>query len=266
MSVIYDALVRPGVKRVIRRVLVPMRMLLYRASDMASGLETAPDAHYGDAHRENPDNRGYEPLNPKGLKRVMDSLEILPTDRLLDYGSGTGRAMIFFAGYPFAMIGGVELVDGLYQASLRNFTRKGLDGRLTASKGDVTEYADIDGYTFFFIYNPFNGEVLRQVLARVGESLGRVPRQVQFIYVSPVDDTVFAGSGLFPYAEKFYIPGAMFRLLGIPRGYEFVNVYSNRPVRFNAKGSSLARYRVTDPSKELQSVMGALPHGGMDTN
>jgi cyclopropane fatty-acyl-phospholipid synthase-like methyltransferase len=86
-----------------------------------------------------PDNAQYQPAYTYYLKRLMKCLSINATDRLFDYGSGKGAAMIFFARYPFCEIGGIELMRGLHETALKNIKKTKLN-HLTSYNGNAVEY------------------------------------------------------------------------------------------------------------------------------
>jgi hypothetical protein len=115
--------------------------------------------HAEDASAVHPDNMHYQPLYTYYLKKLMKCISIGAADKLLDYGSGKGMAMIFFARYSFCKIDGVELIQELHKIALKNIARKKLT-HLTSYNEDVTKYNDIDQYNYYFFYNPFCGKVM----------------------------------------------------------------------------------------------------------
>lgn len=110
-----------------------------------------------------PDNAQYQPAYIYYLKRLMKCFSINAVDRLFDYGSGKGAAMIFFAQYLFCEIGGIELMCELHEIAIKNILKKKLN-HLTSYNGDAAEYNDIDRYNYFSFIIHFTGESWKQLL------------------------------------------------------------------------------------------------------
>jgi len=135
----------------------------------------------------------------------MKYFTIHDTDKLLDYGSGKGFAMIFFSKYPFSEIGGVELMPEMHNIAGRNFNRKTLP-HLKSYNADAAMFEDIDRYNFFYFYNPFKGEVLKKVLENIKTSLKRSPRTIIVIYHNPVARDIFKNAGIFTELKYLFTP------------------------------------------------------------
>ena len=75
---------------------------------------------------------------------------------------------------------------------------------------DVVHYAFQPDERVFFLYDPFNSEVLAQVVANLRRSLIAHPRKICLIYNSPRHHHVFAESGLFQPRIDYEIGGNEF--------------------------------------------------------
>lgn len=105
----------------------------------------------------------YLPCGVDALIEIVDSAEVGPTDVFVDVGSGVGRAMALVHLLTGAAVIGIEIQSGLVQAA-RDVARV-VSSRISSVHGDAV---DLTGHimigSVFFLYCPFSGERLRQVL------------------------------------------------------------------------------------------------------
>lgn len=132
-----------------------------------------------------PVERGHEYANSGGrhLEIVLEELGIEPGDAVVDFGSGKGGALLTLAKFPFSRITGVELSAELVAIAEKNL--KGLGKRIEMVVGDAVEFTDLDGYNYFYFFNPFPAEVMRAVIGNITASIARSPREVVIIYFNP---------------------------------------------------------------------------------
>ena len=132
----------------------------------------------------------YAPTDYPSFAKLMKHVPIRRNeDCFLDYGSGLGRVPIMAARYPFKCVMGVELSADLNAAAERNVERarrklKCKDVRLFAA--DARRFPLPHEVTHVHFYNPFSGEVLEAVLARIRQSLTEHPRRLLVLYNHPV--------------------------------------------------------------------------------
>jgi SAM-dependent methyltransferase len=143
-----------------------------------------------------PVERSYDYADSGGaaLERLLNHLEITPQDSIIDFGCGKGGALITLAKYPFSKITGVELSAKLVAIARKNLGKLRLDN-VTIELADATEFADLDGYNYFYFFNPFPCRVMKTVIGNISQSLSRKPRKVTIIYLNPeCHDVVVADS------------------------------------------------------------------------
>lgn len=129
--------------------------------DLVLGIDGVPD--------DGPElPRGCVPYLPCGVNTLLQSVEaagIRDTDVFVDVGSGLGRAAAFVHLLTGAPAIGLEIQPALVRAA------RALSARLNAPRVAFIEgdAALLAGYimigSVFFLYCPFSGERLRQVLA-----------------------------------------------------------------------------------------------------
>jgi len=109
-------------------------------------------------------------------------------DVFLDYGSGTGRAVIMAATYPFRKVVGVE-----YSPRLNEIAKRSVDQVRTRLRcqnvelitADARLYALPPEVTVVYFYNPFEGELLAKVFDNIRQSLLESPRKLTVVYSRP---------------------------------------------------------------------------------
>lgn len=143
----------------------------------------------------------YQPTKARPLRHLLNSLD-LPRDRaFVDFGSGKGRVLLIAAQCGFQNIIGVEFSPELCESTRRNvevFRRRcGVTARIEIVMSDVTRYRIQPDQCIFFMYNPFDGVVMEQVMANLGRSVELAPRQIWLIYNTPICQKVIENAGMF---------------------------------------------------------------------
>jgi hypothetical protein len=118
---------------------------------------------------------GGVPYLPAGVAEVLDAIRDVPIKRedlFVDLGSGLGRVVMLTHLLSGARCHGVEIQRALVDQAIATARRLGLSGVSFECADAAT--AELDG-SVFFLYAPFNGELLRRVLARLEQTARRRP-------------------------------------------------------------------------------------------
>ena len=135
--------------------------------DLALGLDGLPDDGPALPRGCTP----YLPCSVDALLRVIDLVPVRASDVFVDLGAGIGRASALVHLVTGAAAVSVEVQPQLV-AVARALTARLPSARIASVEGDAAELAgDLPG-TVFFLYCPFGGERLDQVL----DALERVAR------------------------------------------------------------------------------------------
>lgn len=158
---------------------------------------------------------GYFPTDfrifVEGIQKVG-----IPTDSdaVLDIGSGKGSAVIALKAIGFKNIGAVEYTEKIYQTLIDNlnkigivYTEKSMEHNDTSISIGISCYLgdavqlnkELDGYNWFFLFNPFSWEVTEQVLENICKSMERKKRKIFIFYAEPI------GHQLIMETEKFKV-------------------------------------------------------------
>jgi hypothetical protein len=107
----------------------------------------------------------------------------------VDLGSGKGRVLIEAAAFPFKRIVGVEFSMRLHlvaKESVSRFeAREKAKSRIELQCKSATEFEPPTENVIFYLYNPFDAEILGQVVKKIEISLLKTHRKMLFIYLNP---------------------------------------------------------------------------------
>ncbi|HTJ80449.1 MAG TPA: hypothetical protein VL400_01965 [Polyangiaceae bacterium] len=131
---------------------------------------------YGDLPADDPAlPRGAVPYLPCGVEEILTTVREAPMgaeDVLVDLGSGLGRVVILAHLLTGARGLGIEIQDALVERSETCRAALGLPN-VSFVRANATE-VELDG-SVFFLYSPFNGEMLTRVVARIEAVARRRP-------------------------------------------------------------------------------------------
>jgi SAM-dependent methyltransferase len=138
----------------------------------------------------------YEPIEPVRFHRVIEAAALdYPRFTFIDLGSGKGRALLLAREYPFRKIVGVEFAPALAEISRRNLrSSHGLArrcGEVEVVCLDVTQFPIPEDQAAFFVYNPFEPQVMSPFVDKVRQALQSRPRELVVLYLSPFYETLW---------------------------------------------------------------------------
>jgi hypothetical protein len=173
--------------------------------DMKYGTETSGIVEVGSL--DMPDERvehavRYQTALVDVFEALLGELSI-PFEEFvfIDLGSGKGRAMLLASRYAFKTILGVELSKTLHQIACRNIEiYKEESQRCHDIKSiceDASKFVIPNENIVFYMFNPFDHEVMRPVVAQIEESLKKSPRQIYVLYLKARCRDLFETSPFF---------------------------------------------------------------------
>ena len=150
----------------------------------------------GDKTKSSP----YEALNYFILENLLDNFcKLFPNEKnLVDAGSGKGRIMVAAAHYGFKNITGVDFAKELCEAAEKNINKikPKLPGTtFTVHCKDILNYQINADDNVFFLFNPFNKEIMEKFSERIDQSVKKYPRTIYFIYANPQQKNVLLEKG-----------------------------------------------------------------------
>ena len=93
----------------------------------------------------------------------------------------------------FSKVTGLEYSPELSEIARENMKKLGLPCEVFT--GDAALFDGYDAYNWFYLYNPFSGDIMRRFIGRLKESCRRAPRRITVLYTNPRFESLFAESG-----------------------------------------------------------------------
>ena len=157
----------------------------------------------GDKSKSSP----YEALNYFILENLLGNFcKLFPKEKsLIDVGSGKGRVMVAAAHFGFKNIIGVDFAKELCAAAEKNINKiktQFPDTTFTIYCQDILNYAINATDKVFFLFNPFNKEIMEKFLEKIGRSINEHRRTIYIIYANPQQKEILLQNG---YKEIFSI-------------------------------------------------------------
>ncbi len=139
----------------------------------------------GDISKASP----YEAVNYYILEKLLENFrKLFPAEKcLLDAGCGKGRVLAVAAHYGFEKITGVDFAEELCEEARRQILKVNEAFPQVEFKivwDDMVNYP-VTKENVFFLFNPFEKEILERVLFNIECSVKQFPRTIYFIYASP---------------------------------------------------------------------------------
>lgn len=172
--------------------------------DRRHGIETHVDVQLSELSIDSPNkHRGYKyhATPPVSFRSVLKRMRIDYKDyTFIDFGSGKGRTLLLASAFPFRKVIGVEFSEELHKQALANIQRykeKHETSPIESVHIDATEFALPNGPLVLYFFNPFDGTVLRQVLANIQRAASASKRRIFIVYLYLDEEDVLKESGAF---------------------------------------------------------------------
>jgi SAM-dependent methyltransferase len=137
---------------------------------------------------------------------LVDALDFLREDfkafTFIDLGCGKGRTLLVASNLGFRQVIGVEFVSELVEIARTNLARRRIANAVVLH-ADAAEFRFPNSDTVVYLYNPFEEEVLRKVIANLRECLSN--QKVYVIYKNQEFAEVLDSSG---FLSRFGCPPA----------------------------------------------------------
>jgi len=133
----------------------------------------------------------YQPVHRVSIDWAMSQLPQKLSDfTFVDFGAGRGRALLLASLYEFRRIIGVEFAAELHDDACMNiaqFPRSLMKCRdVDCVHEDAADFAIPDGKGAYLFNNPFDREVLEDVLENISASYRLQPRRIYLVFVRPL--------------------------------------------------------------------------------
>ncbi|WP_409252974.1 methyltransferase [Bacillus sp. SCS-153A] len=162
----------------------------------------------------------YEPTPYPVLDRLFDFVELESSDRIVDFGCGTGR-LNFYVHYRFqSVVVGVEMNEYLYQEAIENrkkyLMKFNFGGELIQFQNCLAQnYLIHPDDNVFYFFNPFSGGIFINVINNILRSFEEMNREIQLILYYPPEEYVFflENQTAFQLKKEVTLPGNSYEKL-----------------------------------------------------
>lgn len=135
----------------------------------------------------------YEPSPVDRLEEIFAAMPFDPAEfTFCDLGCGKGRVLLVAAEKGFRRVVGVEVDESLYRTALRN-AESPAHG-IEVFWMDAAQFPMPRGPLVLFLFNPFDADVLGEVLAGVGADRER-NRPLWIVYLNPIHGDLLDDAG-----------------------------------------------------------------------
>ena len=132
----------------------------------------------------------YEPTPYSVLERLADSGFFGPQDVVLDYGCGKGRVSFFLSYATGAGAMGIDYDARMYAGAMENLQSAGEKARVAFRLTPAEAFPVPKEVNRCYFFNPFSGEILHKVMARILESYYENPRELFLFFYYPADEYI----------------------------------------------------------------------------
>lgn len=142
----------------------------------------------------------YQPTRAIPLRKLFNAL-MIPKGRIfVDFGCGKGRVLMIASEFGFKELRGIEFSPELCKIARNNCAmykqKTGVGAKFDIIESDATAYSINDDEDVFFLFQPFDGVILNEVLKNIIASLTEKPRKIFIIYLNPVHGDIIENQGL----------------------------------------------------------------------
>lgn len=138
------------------------------------------------------------------LVDVLDNFAFKENDAVFDFGCGKGGALALFRKAGVGKLGGVEYDPDLYQIGQSNLQKLNMENVSLLNTDATLLDEELDGYNYFFMYNPFLGDTFEKVICNIERSYNRRRRQIVFIYSGPYCHDLVIQNNVFKLSKEIY--------------------------------------------------------------
>ena len=163
------------ISRLVKRMWRPFGVAIDSFFDWRLGIKTSGHIllhRLGLSKTGTQDCVWYQPSPPSGVVRSLASICLdLSRFTFVDFGAGRGRVLLLAARLPFRQVVGVEFSAQLCDDATKNLVRLFPDqvasGRVRIVCEDARTFAFPETDVCAYMFTPFKGNVLTEVLARL---------------------------------------------------------------------------------------------------
>src|SRR5208283_1846153 len=178
--------------------------------DLKYGIDTFSWVELDDLkidHNKKKRAKMYQPTCTIPLRQLLKELNIPRGKVFVDLGCGKGIVLLVASEFGFKEARGIEISPVLSDIANKNcaiYKEKTKTGTgFIILRSDVIDYGLNDDEDVFYLFNPFDEYVLKQVLNKIAASLQRRNREIMIIYRNAVHESIIEKNGNFTKLMDF---------------------------------------------------------------
>lgn len=163
--------------------------LLEYVFDMKYGTDTMTWVHKDDLDVDEDVKRHavlYQPSRTVPLRHLFKTLRLPEGKVFVDLGCGKGKVLFIAAEFGFKEVRGIEvspLLCAIARMNIDRFMKKNKTSTsISVIESDVLAYPIRDDEEVFYLFNPFDAEIIQEVMNKIAASIQRQPRKIWIIY------------------------------------------------------------------------------------
>ena len=164
----------------------------------------------------------YQQTYAVPLRRLFLKLKFPPGKVFVDFGCGKGRVLLVASEFGFNEVRGIEFSPVLCDVAIENNLiykqKKQAKTNFIVINSDVIDYKFDDSEEVIFLYHPFDGYVMKQVVQNILESLQRQKRKIWIIYRNAHFGSIIEQGIDVKRVLKFFIWGQDFVVYEVEQG------------------------------------------------
>ena len=130
-------------------------------------------------------NYPYEATPYSVLQVLANSSHISKRDKIIDFGCGKGRVSFYLSYNRKTQMIGVEYDERLYNSALENKERCINSSRVDFIYCNASDYKIDNDVTGAYFFNPFNLDILKDVIKNIKESKAENDREIKLFFYYP---------------------------------------------------------------------------------
>lgn len=156
----------------------------------------------------------YQSVKVLALRKLLKKIDIKDKTVFLDIGSGKGRILLVASEFKFKEVRGIEFSKKLCDIAEENIKKyKEKVNTSTIFKiinQDAAKYKFRNDEAIFFLYNPFDQFIMKQVFDNISKSFYEHKRDITIIYAYPVNNAFLESYPNIQKKKDYYLLGFSF--------------------------------------------------------
>ncbi len=150
------------------------------------------------------------------IRKAFRHFNITEDDSFIDVGCGKGGTLIALKKFPFKVMGGIEISERLCVCCKENLDKLKIKNFKLYNCG-ASDFKDFERYNYYYLYNPFPGNVLKDFILNMESSLREKYRKTYIIYKNPEFGKIIEENNVF----------SLKKIISAMTKHDIIHIYEN---------------------------------------